>query len=106
MDVCFKQGETEINFNSDTAEKIGPVNNLFHSIFSQIEIKFNGVVVENTNNTYAYRAYIENLLGYNKESKEALLRSELFTKDTQEYINSVETEAKTDNKYNKGLVAK
>lgn len=106
MDVCFKLGDTEIDFNSETAEKIGPVNNLFHSIFSQIEIKFNGELVENTNNTYPYRAYIENLLGYNKESKDSLLRSELFIKDTPEYIDKVDIKAPTDNKYNKGLVAR
>ena len=61
--------------------QIGPINNLFDSLFSQIEISFNNTPVENTNNTYAYRAYIENLLNYNQEAKKTHLRGCLFSKD-------------------------
>jgi hypothetical protein len=37
--------------------KIGPVNNFFHSIFQQVQVKFGGTPVENSNSTYAYKAY-------------------------------------------------
>lgn len=61
--------------------KIAPVNNFLHSLFDQIEIKFNNEPVENTNKLYSYRAYIENLLSYNKEAKDTLLKTEGFYKD-------------------------
>ena len=61
--------------------KISTINNLFHSLFNQVQISFNSEAVENTNQLYSYRAYIENLLYYNKETKDTLLKTEGFYKD-------------------------
>ncbi|XP_043279446.1 uncharacterized protein F54H12.2-like [Venturia canescens] len=41
---------------------VGPVNNLLHSMFSQIDVFLNQKLVSPPNNAYAYRAYIETLL--------------------------------------------
>ena len=49
------------------------INNILHSLFQQVQISLNNAPVENTNRNYAYRAYLENLLCYNKESKETLI---------------------------------
>jgi hypothetical protein len=62
-------------------KSIGVCNNLFHSLFQQIQISLNNSPVENTNQMYAYRAYLENLLTYDKESKEQLLAGNLWVKD-------------------------
>ena len=59
-----------------------PVNNLFHSIFSQVLVKIGGTEVENTNSNYAYRAYIDNLLCYGSEEKSTFLLNEFWIKDT------------------------
>ena len=72
--------ETSIQ-NSTVGSKIAPVNNFFHSLFNQVEIFFNNTPVENSNELYSYRAYIENLLNYNKEDKETFLKAEGFAKD-------------------------
>ncbi len=62
-------------------DEVGPVNNFFHSLFSQIEIEINNKSVENTNTTYPYRAYIKNLLGYSASQKKTALYGECFSKD-------------------------
>ena len=67
------------------ADKTGPVNNFLHSIFSQVEVFLNNTPVENSNSTYAYRAYLENLLCYNKEAKNTFLQGDLFYKDTGDF---------------------
>jgi hypothetical protein len=41
-----------------------PVNNIFHSLFSEIDVSFNGKVVTPGTDTYSYKAYLEKLLSY------------------------------------------
>lgn len=77
---------------------IAPVNNIIHSLFQQVQIYLNGKEVENTNSNYAYKAYLANLLSYNKEAKTTFLESEGFFKDTAGEMDSltlVETPATT-----------
>jgi hypothetical protein len=64
------------------AGAFGPVNNLLHSMFSQMQVKIGGVEVENTNSLYPYRAMYENLLCYGTEAKSTLLTMEGWEKDT------------------------
>jgi hypothetical protein len=59
------------------------VNNLFHSLFSSIDLYLNNKLVTNNSDTYPYRAYLENLLSYGKESKNSHLKAlELWSNDT------------------------
>ena len=51
------------------ADTVGPVNNLLHSLFSQVDISLNGTLITNSTNTYPYRAYIEDLLSYGTSAK-------------------------------------
>ena len=66
----------------DQNEHVGPINLTLHSMFSEIDIKLNDTLITSTNNTYAYRAYIETLLSYDKASKESQLQCGLYYKDT------------------------
>jgi hypothetical protein len=52
----------------DENAKVGPVNNWFHSLFSQVDLALNGELVTPSNNTYPYRAYVETLLSYGEEA--------------------------------------
>ena len=61
--------------------KIAPVNNFMHSLFEQVQVKLNDKDVENTNKTYAYRAYFESLLCYGKEAKSTFLANQGWLKD-------------------------
>ncbi|XP_064622574.1 uncharacterized protein F54H12.2-like [Lineus longissimus] len=61
--------------------KVGPVNNLLHTLFSQIDLSLNGQLVTSANNTYPYRAYIETLLSYGEEAKKSQLQAGLWYAD-------------------------
>lgn len=61
---------------------IGPVNNLLHSMFNQVDVYLNQKLVSPPNNAYAYRAYIETLLNYGPAAKKSHLTSVLWYDDT------------------------
>jgi hypothetical protein len=52
--------------NLVAADTVGPVNNFLHSMFSQVDVSLNGTLITSSTNTYAYRAYIETLLSYDR----------------------------------------
>ena len=62
-------------------ENIAPVNNFLHSLFKNIVVKIGTDVVSTDNAKYSYRAYLENLLGYNAEEKQNLLRGDFWFDD-------------------------
>lgn len=68
---------TDINEES----KVGPVNNFFAALFSDCEVTFQGKTCF-SNNHYAYKAYIQTILGYSQETMETQLSTQLFIKDT------------------------
>ena len=49
------------------------VNNLAHTIFKQINVRFNGTLMTEQTNTYAYSAYLQTLLNYSQDDGETLL---------------------------------
>lgn len=73
-----------------TENKIGPINLFLHSLFSQVDVSLNERVVFSSDNTYAYRAYIETLLNNGYDSKTSQLSSELYYKDTAGKMNAYE----------------
>ena len=48
-------------------ELLWPVNNLAHSIIKQIDLQLNGTLISPQSDTYHYKAYLENLLNYDRE---------------------------------------
>ena len=49
------------------------VNNLAHTIFKEINLRFNGALMSEQTDTYSYSAYIQTLLNYNRDDGETLL---------------------------------
>lgn len=86
------------NLDADTF--VAPVNNWFHSLFAQIDLSLNDTLVTTSNNTYPYRAYLENLLTFGSDAKESQLTSELFYSDTVDKFDS--TPKKDNDGDNKG----
>ncbi len=86
MDLSETQLYLSVKLLAETSpigeKKVGPVNNLLHSMFYQIKIKFNEKDVENSNGNYHYKAYFENLLSFNSEAKKTFLRNEGWVDDT------------------------
>jgi hypothetical protein len=60
---------------------IGPVNNFADSLFQQIDVSLSNDSIETSNRTYAYRAYLENLLNFTNGAKNTHLVPALFIKD-------------------------
>lgn len=67
---------------------IGPINNLLHSLFSQVDVYLNQTLVSPPHNNYAYRAYIENLLNYDETAKNTHLGTVLWAADTAGHMDS------------------
>ena len=73
---------------------MAPVNNFLHSMFSSVDLYLNNnnnKLISRKSDTYPYRAYIENLLSYDADSKSTHLKaSVLWTKDTAAHFNSLD----------------
>lgn len=74
----------------DVDAKVGPVNLLLHSLFSQVDVELNERLITTSSNTYPFRAYIETLLNHEYECKDTYLQSELWYKDTPGNFNQVD----------------
>ena len=61
--------------------KVSVVNNLLHSLFQKIELKTHNAPLTVLNNFYAYRAYLEKLLGESTLSAATHLYTECFTNE-------------------------
>ena len=68
---------------------IGPINNFFHSLFSQVDISLNNTLVTPSENTYPFKAYLENTLNYDRGAKKSQLSSELYYRDTSHKMDDV-----------------
>lgn len=45
-----------------------PVNNILHSLFTEIDVTLNGKIISPGTDTYPYKAYLEKLLSYRPET--------------------------------------
>ena len=58
--------------------EITPKCNFLHTLWSQVDVYLNGLLVTQFNNNYPYRAYIENLLSFGQEAKNCQLSALLW----------------------------
>ena len=61
-------------FEIAVADKLWPVNNLAHSLFKQISVRFNGALISPQTDTYHYKAYLETLMNYDRNDGETVLK--------------------------------
>lgn len=76
-------------------DKVGPINNLFDSLWSNIKVEFNQKTVSDSRNMYHYKAYIEDLFNFNSTAKTSHLTASLWSTDTAGYFDDADS--------NKGL---
>jgi hypothetical protein len=74
------------NDPTDAGDHVGPINLFLHSLFSEVDITLNDTLVTSSNNTYAYRSYLETILSYGDAAKASQLTSALFYKDTAPHM--------------------
>ena len=75
---------------------IYPVNNFLHSLFENINVRYNNTLVEQSNNMYPYRAYLEDLLNYDSESKATFLTQQCFFKDDHSNFDNLNAKPEYD----------
>ena len=68
-------------------EKVGPVNLLLQSLWSQVEVALQGKVVASSNSYYGYNAYIQTLLKSSADEKQSRLTSQLYELDTPGFMD-------------------
>ena len=66
----------DANAASDTNNTrfVYAVNNLAHTLFKHINLRFNGTLMTEQTDTYAYSAYFQTLLNYHRDDGETLLQ--------------------------------
>ena len=70
-----------------------PVNNILHSLFSEIDVSLNGKVVTPGTDTYPYKAYLEKLLSYSPDTFKTQMKAcTLWEKDTAGHMDELKLE--------------
>ena len=87
--MLFAQILRASNTAIDNTNHVGPVNLLMHSLFSEVDVKLNDTLVSSTNNTYAYRSYLETLLSYGPAAKQSQLTSSMYYKDVAGHLEEL-----------------
>ena len=76
-----KPDGTDLDESDD--ETVAPVNLWMHALFSEVDVSLNGTAISTSTNTYSYRAYLETLLNYGRDSKESQLALSMFYKSNE-----------------------
>lgn len=89
LNVQLMKNTADAEYVEADTEKNCVVNNILHSIFRQVSIYLNGVLIAQTNDNYGYRAYFENLLNYGTDACSTHLDSIGWVLDQPEKIDSL-----------------
>ena len=63
-------------------DSVGVVNNLLHSLWSQVDIALGGKLFTSSDKKYPYKAYLKTLMNYGFEAQQYQLQTHLYSKDT------------------------
>ena len=70
-------------------DMVAPTNLILHSLWSKLDVSFNGKRVSSSGHTYPYRAYIETTLNVGKDAKEGHLSASGWRMDTPAHFNTL-----------------
>ena len=73
------------------SDVFSPICNFGSTVFSQVDVALNNTSFETSNSTYAYKAYLTDLLNYGEDAKNSFLQSSLFYKDDGNKFDSMDT---------------
>ena len=74
----------------DETDEVAPVNLLFHSMFSQVDVMMQGKLIGSTSNHYPFKSMIQTLLTYGSDAKTSQLTSQMWLKDTPGHMDDYE----------------
>ena len=77
----------------EATAKVGPLNNVLHTLIQKLEIKVGDQNVSGTDTLYPYKAYMETLLNGTPDEKDSRLFSEGFILDRGSALDNINPEA-------------
>ena len=90
--IIKKEASTDIESIS-SADKVSTINNIFHSLFSSIDIYVNDLLITDpSSNWYSYRSYLEKLLTFSKNTKTVQLSAGGYFQDTHKKYDTISDE--------------
>ncbi|XP_069063745.1 uncharacterized protein F54H12.2-like [Pleurodeles waltl] len=72
--------------NIDDEAKVAPIANPIATMFNQVDINMGDLLITQSDNMYAYRAYIESILNNSREALNTQFSPGLFYKDTHAHF--------------------
>nr|XP_022294823.1 uncharacterized protein F54H12.2-like [Crassostrea virginica] len=87
-----------VNFTKDNGNALtgadgvsSPINNIVHSLFSEIDLSLNGKVITPGTDTYPFKAYLEKLLSYEHDTLNTQMKAcTMWYKDTPTAMDDYE----------------
>ena len=76
------------------------VNNFGHTLFNQMNVTFNGVLMTEQSNAYHQKAYLETLLNYNREEGKTTLAAQRWVNELNVRASLIPTNSGTNDKPN------
>ena len=89
----------------DANAKVAPVNNILHTVFEQLIVILNDVLVTPSNNLYPYKAMFEDILSHGIEAEQSYLTSAMYFKETAGKLDTFTNDENTSFKARKDLTA-
>ena len=83
-----------------------PIDQIFHTMWSSVDVSLNQVQVSNTGTNYMYKAAIENVLNYSRHTKDLQLSAIGMTPDTANFNFTKPGQGSSATGFNSGLVAR
>ena len=87
LEVGFKIVDEEGNLPS-TNTIIGPVNNILHSMFKNVEVFFNDTRITTASGHHAYKEFLKNYVSYSNDFKNTVLRPSGWAEDPASHRNT------------------
>lgn len=83
---CKVTKDDGTKIKGEVAENVCVVNNFFNSMMSRCDLALQDRVMTSSDQTYPYRAYLDNLLYTGKQQKETTLKTELYYSEVGEHM--------------------
>ncbi|XP_073231762.1 uncharacterized protein F54H12.2-like [Porites lutea] len=91
--------ETTASDGNDT-KYVYCVNNFGHTLFNQMNVSFNGVLMTEQSNAYHHKAYVETMLNYSREEGKTTLAAQGWVNELNVRASLTPTNAGTNDKPN------
>ena len=104
MKIMKKEPSSDVLSNLN-GEYVSPVNNIFNSLWSAVNVKLNGCDISDPSSKwYAYKAYFENHLSYSTSTKKNILPYKGYILDTIGKFDDVGNSSNTTASQNDGFI--